>query len=155
MAATTTAFNNLISKLVSDFPALTFAEGDDFHWSPTTQTVWYVKGSDDNITLLHETAHGLLDHIGYKDDIELLKLERAAWEKAAEIAKIYKIAISQDDIESALDTYRDWLHTRSLCPNCQQNGLQVTEKSYRCVVCNQKWHVNDARHCGLRRRKIP
>lgn len=154
MAATTTAFTSLLNKLTNDLPNLRFATGDEFRWSPATKTVWYIADSDDSQTLLHETAHGLLGHAGYTQDLELLHLEREAWSQAVEMGKKYGVIIKDDVVESAIDTYRDWLHTRSLCPSCHQNGVQETEEQYRCVVCGQQWHVNDARHCGLRRHKL-
>lgn len=154
MAATTTAFKSLLARLRNDFTQLSFRVGDDFRWSPGSHTVWYEKGSDDVITLLHETAHGLLGHATYASDVELLQLERAAWSKASELGTDYGYPVSEEEVERALDTYREWLHARSLCPNCNQNGIQQSDHRYLCVVCGQQWKVNDARHSGLRRHKL-
>ncbi len=154
MAVTTTAFSSLLKKLSKDFSAISFKAGDEFRWSSSTHTVWYVSESNDTVTLLHETAHGILEHSMYSNDIELLRLERDAWTKAIDLGVAYGVTISDEHVESSLDTYRDWLHTRSLCPTCQQNGIQENENQYLCVICGQKWRVNDARHCSLKRRKI-
>lgn len=154
MAATTTAFNNLLKKLRKDHSSLTFEPGDDFRWTPSTKTVYYLAEVDDPATLLHEAAHGALGHVSYVGDVELLHLEREAWNKAIELGKAYDVIISEEEVEDALDTYRGWLHARSLCPSCQQNGVQKSENLYLCLVCNQQWKVNDARHCGLKRLKI-
>lgn len=153
MAATTTAFNNLLSALSSAYPHIRFEAGDVFRWSPETKTVSYNAASRDGVSLLHETAHALLKHRGYQNDVELLRLERAAWTKAEELGLLYGVTIDEASVESALDTYRDWLHARSLCPSCQQNGIQLADMNYCCVVCNQQWTVNEARHTGLQRRR--
>lgn len=155
MVATTTASSNLLSQLRRDFPTLRFEKSDDFKWSSSQKTVFYADINPKNqVVLLHETAHGVLEHSGYAYDIDLLKLERDAWEKAKDIGQKYKISIDDNTVEEALDSYRDWLHARSLCPNCRQNGLQTGAAIYSCVICSQSWRVNEARVCGLRRRFI-
>lgn len=153
MAATTTAFNSLLQKLKADFPDSNFKVGDEFRWSPSTHTVYYSSESQDTATLLHETAHAILHHTGYDHDIDLIHLEREAWNKTVELGKKYGVHVDSEAVETALDTYRDWLHARSICPSCYQNGVQTGENAYTCVICDQKWHVNDARSCGLKRRK--
>ncbi len=154
MAATTTAFNSLLQTLQTDFPRITYCVGDDFHWSPSARTVYFRAKSTDMATLLHETAHALLGHTSYNRDIDLVHLERDAWSKTVELGTRYGVNIDNETVETALDTYRDWLHARSLCPKCRQNGVQTAENTYTCVICSQKWIVNDARSCGLKRRKI-
>ena len=154
MAATTTAFSNLLSELRKSFPAIKFEASDDFRWSPSTQTVFYKQDNPEVATLLHETAHATLNHTSYEHDIDLIHLEREAWNKTVELGKQFDVHIDDESVETALDTYRDWLHARSLCPTCRQNGVQASENTYTCVICNQQWSVNDARSCGLKRRKI-
>lgn len=154
MAATTTAFNNLLARLRKDFPHISFSEAEQFRWSPSTQTVFYTSTDNELATLLHETAHATLQHTGYSHDIDLIHLEREAWNKTVELGKHFGVEIDEEAVEEALDTYRDWLHARSLCPKCQQNGVQSSENTYTCVICGQEWSVNDARSCGLKRRKI-
>lgn len=105
-------------------------------------------------SLLHETAHALLSHTDFTYDINLLKLEREAWTYAKDnLALPYKVEISESTVEQALDSYRDWLHGRSACPDCRQNGIQNSDQSYTCVACGQNWRANDARRCALRRYK--
>lgn len=155
MAVTITAFNNLLKQLTTDLPDIKFAPGDDFRWSSSTKTVYFNPNDNLNASrLLHEVAHGVLGHDSYIYDIDLLKLEDEAWNKAIRLGKIYGVNIEHQTVEDALDSYRDWLHARSTCPKCNQNGLQNTENSYRCLVCNQNWQVNDARACNLRRAKL-
>ena len=154
MAVTTTAFNNLLTRLRDTFPHITFTEAGQFRWSPSSQTVFFNRANNELATLLHETAHATLQHTGYDHDIDLIHLEREAWNKTMELGKRFGVQIDDETVENALDTYREWLHARSLCPTCQQNGVQATENTYLCVICGQKWTVNDARSCGLKRHKI-
>lgn len=146
--------SSLLNTLKRDFPEITFLEGRDFHWSPIHAIIYYAD-TNDKISLLHEVAHALLHHTEYTRDIELLKLERQAWEYTSRtLAPRYNVTIGQDHIESMLDTYRDWLHDRSLCPDCQASGIQMSKQQYQCLACTSLWRVNEARTCALRRYKI-
>lgn len=154
MDATTMAKTDSLAKAVAEaFPQLTFKASDDFLWSPDEMTVYFRSDSPEN--LLHETAHGLLEHVSYKRDIDLLKLERDAWTYAKnELGPQFKLVISEDIIEDALDSYRNWLHARSLCPDCAQTGIQNGTDTYLCLGCDKSWRTNEARRCGLRRYKL-
>lgn len=153
MGATTTPLTSLLPRLRQDNPTLTFTEGEHFLWSPDTKTVEYQASADPGL-LLHEVAHALLEHSSYERDVQLLAMERSAWEEAQKLAGTYDITITSDIIEDHLDTYRDWLHARSTCPNCTATGYQSGTKTYSCPACSQEWHVNEARLCGLRRTKL-
>ena len=78
-------------------------------------------------------------------------MERAAWDKAVLIALDFGQTIDTNTVESTLDSYRDWLHARSTCPNCQATGLQIKKQTYSCPACRHTWRVNEARICALRR----
>lgn len=147
------ATSSLVSRLKKDFSQFSFRRHATAHWAPDSQTVYY----EDTVTLLHELGHGLLGHHLYGSDIELITMERAAWSKAAMLANRYGVAISDNDVEGQLDTYRRWLHDRSRCPNCTLAGVQTPAGTYRCVVCEHIWSANDARQCALRRytQKLP
>lgn len=142
----------LLTNLRRDFPAITFQSGDVFYWNPDRATVGYDE-SDTNgaFQLFHELAHGLLNHQAFERDIELLAMERAAWTRAREVARNYDISISDDVVEDALDSYRDWLHARSTCPQCDSSGIEADKHTYSCPACSHRWTVNDARRCGLKR----
>lgn len=146
----------LIHKLATNHPQLTFAPAEDFYWSPSRNTVYYAEDLHQREPeLLHELAHALLGHTSYTKDIDLLKIEREAWTYAKEVlAQQYDIAIDEDVAEEALDTYRDWLQARSLCPECRSNGLQTKTDTYKCFACGCQWRANDARRCMLRRFKL-
>lgn len=143
---------SLVPNLVSDFPDITFVSGERFHWHPETQTISYIETSDDFASLLHEVGHAALGHANFTRDIELIEMERDAWQYAVEtLARRYDMAINPATVEDALDTYRDWLHARSICPACQATGVQIKQRAYRCMACRSEWTVNDARQHALRR----
>lgn len=143
---------SLGAKLQADFAEFNFAAGEAFRWSPHEMTIYYQSDSHDTASLFHELSHAILGHRHYTRDVQLLEYEQAAWHTAKnDLAPRYDIDIPQDQIEDALDTYRNWLHARSRCPACEATGLQIKQHTYSCLACHTKWQVNDARICGLRR----
>ncbi len=142
-----------IASLISYFPEISFVHGDDFRWMPDENTIEYSPRDPHAVEhLLHEVAHAKLGHISYDRDIELIALEREAWRYAKiELAPLFHASIDADLIEDDLDTYRDWLHARSTCPQCQATGIQTSMQLYTCIACHAKWRVNAAMRCGLRR----
>lgn len=141
--------DKVVKQLQKDYPDLSFSSSNQFYWSPKNQTVYFKEGNTPRYlwTLLHETSHGVLRHKTFGTDFELLQIEIAAWENAKDLGKKYSINIDIDHIENCLDTYRDWLHKRSTCPNCSSKGLQVTQETYQCVNCSQEWQVSENRFC--------
>ncbi|HEX7484354.1 MAG TPA: hypothetical protein VF281_04375 [Candidatus Saccharimonadales bacterium] len=151
-ATTMPSITSLVAKLQTDYPQLTFKSGDDFRWSPQEMTLYYPSASSDTATLLHEVGHALLGHNTYTKDIQLIEMERDAWEYARKnLSGRYDSSISESIVQESLDTYRDWLHARSTCPNCQATGVQTKTQHYKCVACHTQWRVNEARICALRR----
>lgn len=146
----------LIADLAKRYPELRFTPGKQFYWSPETGEIFYKEkaGTDKAAwSLLHETGHALLGHKNYKADFELLKLEVAAWERARELAADAGIEIDEDHIQDCLDTYRDWLYKRSICPRCTTKSLQQGDfVHYRCFNCHAVWKVTANRFCRAYRR---
>lgn len=150
--------SSLIHKLKTEYPQFVFFATDTFLWDPKTKTISFQMDSPQaSLLLLHELGHALLEHDDYRRDVELVAMESAAWEKAQELAQIYDIRYNDDDAQDHLDTYREWLHARSTCPNCTATGYQTGEWHYRCLACTHEWRVNEARVCALRRysKKLP
>jgi hypothetical protein len=146
---------SLVTKLTQDHPEITFTAGDEFRWSPSDATILYDIHNRDDASLLHELAHALLHHATYTKDIELIEMERDAWNYAlTQLASRYTVTISDEQIQGSLDTYRDWLHARSTCPHCKATGVQVKQHQYKCLACHTNWRVNEARVCALRRYTI-
>lgn len=146
----------LVDRLRLDYPDITFAPCGDAispHWNYTEHTIYYDAGE---AVTLHELGHAILNHKKYGQDVELIKLERAAWDKALELAPRYGVKITEDDVEAALDSYRDWLHRRSCCPKCGQVGLQsAATHCYKCYNCGATWIASAGKVKRLRRKVIP
>lgn len=141
----------LLKTLRTDYPKVKFAPGETFSWSSRKQTVHYPVDVTDSLnaiwSLLHEMGHALLGHTTYQSDFELVKLEAAAWDKAAKLGKKYGHKIDVDHIQDCLDTYRDWLHQRSACPTCTITSLQINMNTYCCYNCNTQWRVSRSKLC--------
>lgn len=146
----------LIKRLRNDFPQFQFQPAKEFLWSAQKQTIFFNLSDRYAVEFsLHELSHALLNHRGYELDIDLIKLERDAWEYACkELAHRYNVTIVESTVQNNLETYREWLHARSKCPDCDATGLQTKTQYYRCLACNHTWHVNEARLCALRRYSI-
>jgi Zn finger protein HypA/HybF involved in hydrogenase expression len=151
-AITMRSMSSLIHKLKTDFPEIIFFETDTFLWSPSTKTVSYSPDAPHASALvLHEISHALLHHDTYQRDVQLLGIEAAAWDMATQLAKQYRIKLSETVAQDHLDTYRDWMHARSTCPECTATGYQTAHTAYTCPACAHEWRVNEARVCGLKR----
>lgn len=157
MAAMTTV-SSIARQLTADYPAYNFRKGKIFSWSPHHKQITYInKNSQENIAqLLHETAHAILEHHSYLRDIALLDIERQAWNYAIQYLALHyhiQLNFTDDIVQNSLDSYRIWLHQRSICPNCQAVGLEIAKLHYRCLHCQKQWRVNEARTCELRHYK--
>jgi hypothetical protein len=140
--------DQLVNKLRRDYPALAFAVGDSPCWSPSDNHVYYTPDTAHGAAgLLHELAHALKQHNTYTNDLDLLKKEVEAWDEACRLAINYSLTLDLDHIQDCLDTYRDWLHKRSLCPACHVNGLQTSIRRYSCLNCGHTWQVSNSRSC--------
>ena len=140
---------NLLKTLEATYPQVRFTAGTTFVWSPETHEVFYKEGAHGTAarwSLLHETGHALLGHESYKADIELIKMEMAAWDRAKQLASDLGLKINEDHIQDCLDTYRDWLYRRSICPTCTTKCLQQSDyQHYRCHNCHTTWRVTASR----------
>ena len=148
----------LLTDLRTKYPDLQFKSGKQFCWSPETREIFYHEIADDlqaDWSLLHETGHALLDHKSYTADFHLLRLEIAAWQRARELAAELGVEIDEEHIQDCLDTYRDWLYKRSICPDCGTKCLQQDDfKHYRCFNCHTIWRVSPSRFCRVYRATI-
>ena len=141
--------DKLIASLQAKFPHITFTAGKQFRWSPETSKIFYRASAKDREalwSLLHETGHALLGHTSYRGDFELLQMELAAWQRACQLGEEFGIEISEDHIQDCLETYREWLYKRSICPNCSTKCLQQDDAaSYGCHNCGTNWQVSSDR----------
>lgn len=155
-ATTMPSTHPLLETLTLAYPNIAFKSGEAFAWQPTTTTIMYDTGDTYfDARLLHELGHALLKHDSYDRDIDLIAMERDAWQTARmDLAPKFGLDIPGDIIHHDMDTYRDWLHERSTCPHCGSNGIQIKKRDYKCVTCLKTWRVNEARTCSLRRYKL-
>jgi hypothetical protein len=150
------AMDKLLATLRSGFPELKFSAGKQFYWSPETGEVFYrqaATGQKALWSLLHETGHAALKHRSYQGDFELLQMEVAAWERARDIGQGVGIEIDEDHVQDCLETYREWLYRRSICPACGTKCLQDDDFThYNCFNCRSVWQVSMSRfHRAYRR----
>ncbi|MBA3758416.1 hypothetical protein H0X10_02180 [Candidatus Saccharibacteria bacterium] len=142
--------DTLASQLNELLPDVSIVAGDSLCWSPSAKSITYRTGdtSDENIWgLLHEAGHARLQHTSFRSDMELLELEVAAWDEAVKIGAKIGYKIDSEHIQDCLDTYRDWLHQRSMCPRCGIVTFQTTESQYNCYNCHKSWTVSASRLC--------
>lgn len=134
-----------IETIFEDFAQLSFQEADEFYFSAKNHCIYYNKiriHTEAGIfQLLHEIGHALSNHHHFESGIQLLKMESEAWRKAQSIAKQYELEIPEALVEGCIDSYRDWLHLRSQCPNCKNTSLEFEAGAYHCFNCQQKWSV--------------
>ena len=146
---------DLIDKLRKDFPAVTFEHGETFRWSPQSHKITYKMSDKDDVwAAFHELGHAVLGHKQYSSDFELLRLEVSAWDQACKIAQDYGHSIGTDHIQNCLDTYREWLHRRSTCPQCNSRSLQQSATLYHCFNCQTDWKVTASRFCRPYRQSV-
>ena len=126
---------DFLQRLKGDFPEFRFIEGAKFAFRPPKTIVLGPSEPFSELLALHEVSHAILKHKTFKIDIERLRMESKAWEKARELALKYDIEINEDLIQGELDTYRDWLHTKSKCKRCGLTRYQTPDGVYRCPRC--------------------
>lgn len=136
-------FKEFVARVQADYPELRLREGRKFMFRPR-RTVVYPKdacGGEEpgemKLRLLHEMGHALAGHFGFRTDVERLKMEREAWEKARELSERYGVRYDEELVEADLDTYRDWLHRRSQCRKCGLTRYQTERGEYLCPWCDQ------------------
>ncbi len=135
-----------------------FTPSDVFHWSPENNTIFYnsndLKKNTGRLSLLHEIAHGLLTHSSYDYDLDLIRLESAAWEKTRSLASERKIDFIEEHAQECLESYRSWLHRRATCPNCEQVTLEALPQHYACFNCHTQWNVPRNQLCQIQRKRL-
>jgi len=125
----------LISRLQTAYPKLQFRFGKRFIYRPPHTIFVGSPEPHAELLLLHELGHALLGHQTFKSDLERLKIERAAWDKARELAIKHHIPFNENFAETELDTYRDWLHTKAKCKKCGLSRYQTPDGIYHCPHC--------------------
>ena len=138
--------DTLIYRLTNDYPDVTFTESDRFMFTPPNVICYQspdrsLPTNKASLLLLHELSHYILHHQNYDSEIGLLKLEVQAWATAKKLIKKYQVIWDEEIKDDYLDSYRELLHRRSICPNCQINGFfSENDHSYHCPSCEKTWN---------------
>lgn len=144
---------SFIKTLKISYPFIKFEESENYYWSPDKKIIFYKNNEDENNqeskwAILHELGHALLGHLNYGGDYSLLRKEAEAWEEAKKLANQFNIKIKENHIQDCLDTYRDWIYKRSICPKCSTKCLQKNDFThYVCHNCHKQWKVTSSRFC--------
>lgn len=126
---------DLVEKLKVDFPDYKYKIGKKFLFRYPRTIEMGPDEPNSELLLLHELGHAILRHQDFKTDVERLKMEAEAWEKARELAKRYGLNFEEEFVQDELDTYRDWLHKKSRCPKCGLTRFQDADGTYHCPRC--------------------
>ena len=124
-----------LEQLKADFSEFRFINGKKFAFRPPRTIVLGPPEPFSELLLLHEVAHAVLKHKTFRMDVERLRMESEAWDKARDLANRYNIEVNEDLIQDELDTYRDWLHKKSRCPKCGLTRFQTPDGEYHCPRC--------------------
>ena len=126
-----------LARIRNDYPELRLVRGRKFAFRPPRTIVIPESDTDfDSLRFLHELGHALIKLWTFNTEIERLKIEVLAWEKAKQLAPIYGVIVDLKLIEGELDTYRDWLHQKSRCPKCGLTRFQTPDGVFHCPRCN-------------------
>lgn len=125
-----------LANVRGDHPEVKFVAGKRFSFRPPRTVVFCDEPGDAaSLLLLHELGHFLTGRFDFKTEVERLKIEVMAWKKARELATKYGVFVDEDLIEGELDTYRDFLHQKSRCPDCGLTRFQTPDKVWHCPKC--------------------
>lgn len=122
-------------RLIEDFSDYRFILGAKFKFRPSKTIVIGPPEPFSWLLTLHEVGHAICKHKGFRMDVERLKMENQAWEEARKLAVRYKVTVDEGLIQGQLDTYRDWLHQKSRCPDCGLTRFQTPDGQYHCPRC--------------------
>ena len=136
--AVTLSLAQLKKQLKLDFPEFNFKDGPKFLWRPPKTIVFGPAEENDYLLALHELGHALSGHTSFDTDIRRLKIESEAWNKARDLCQKYNIEYDEDFAEAQLDTYRNWLHTKSKCKTCGLTCYQTPNGKYHCPHCDYR-----------------
>ena len=137
-----------VERLIHDFPEVRFVKNRrrfSYRWQNDVPTVFLGEPQPKySLLTLHELGHAASGHKDYQTTVERLKIESEAWSAARKLfLKYQKTSIlpadwswDEDFAESKLDTYRNWLHTKTTCKTCGLTMYQTTDGIYHCPLCD-------------------
>ena len=130
---------SFLETLKTVYPSFTFKPGRKFLFRPK-KTILYLESNENfRLLLLHELAHALLGHFSFDRSLERLQIERDAWEKTRELCDLHSVPFNESLAEAELNTYRDWVHQKTLCKTCGATCLEVNSESLFCPNCQKTY----------------
>ena len=84
-----------LQRLKGDFPEFRFIEGTKFTFRPPKTIVLGPSEPFSELLALHEVSHAILKHKTFRMDVERLRMESEAWEKARGLALKYDIEVNE------------------------------------------------------------
>ena len=131
---------SFLSLVKSSYPDFSFRPGKKFLFRPK-RSIFYqtslAPGENFRLLLLHELSHALLGHFSYDTALSRLKIERDAWAKTRLLCKEFSVPFDASFAEDNLDTYRNWVHKKTLCPTCQHTCLELDGERLFCPFCEK------------------
>lgn len=124
-----------VRQILAEYPQFRVITGRKFAFRPPKTIILGQPQSKYALQSLHELAHGLCGHKTFSTYIERVKMESEAWERAKTLCLKYDIEFDEEFAEEQLDTYRDWLHQKSVCRQCGQVRYQSPDGNYHCPQC--------------------
>ena len=124
-----------LGRLCSDYQDFRFRMGRKFAFRPPKTIIIGPPEPFAELLALHEVSHAICGHKDFRMDVERLKMEVQAWEKARELSVRYDVDYNEELVQRELDTYRDWLHQKSRCPICGLTRFQTPNGRYHCPSC--------------------
>ena len=130
-------------ELSSEFKDYKFVPSTRFKWR-APNSIFFEKNSGVPmpyfaLLTLHELGHALSGHKDYKTDVERLRIESEAWQRAKHLIAEHPnwdLEYNEDFAENELDSYRDWLHKKSKCKRCGLTCYQTADGKYHCPTCD-------------------
>lgn len=139
LPSTPKKYEPFITQLASDYPNFRFRIGKKFAFCPPNTIFFGPPQPNYALQTLHELAHGLCGHKDWSNSVSRIKIEREAWERARGLFKTYQKLSpdpwDEDFVENSLDTYRDWLHQKTLCKTCGLTRFQDDSGAFHCPHC--------------------
>ena len=126
----------LFDKVRQDHPGLRFRRGVKFLFRPPRTIVLGPEEPGDDLIFMHELGHALSGHRDFRTNIERMRCECEAWEKARELCGKYGVTFDEDFAETELESYRNWLDKKSRCPICGLTRFQTPDGAFHCPKCD-------------------
>ena len=126
----------LLQKIMTKYSDFAYHTGSKFTFRPPKTIILGPFEPHYSLLFCHELGHALSGEDHFDTDVERLKIERLAWDKAQELCTEFHIPYDEEFVEEQLDSYRDWLHSKSKCPQCGLTRYQTKNGQYHCPHCD-------------------